>query len=216
MLIAQLSVFFQRPIDDVSQFCGQVGVQAHCRDRIAIKDLESDLGLGSGAPGEILVRGYSVLDGYLNDPAASAAAVDADGWLHTGDLGTLDADGHLRFEGRVKDMIKVGGENVSPAEIEALLAEHPAVVAVHVVGAPDPRLDEVVTAFVELRPGRSVSPEELVDLCALNLARFKVPRYVRFVTEWPISATKVRKEDLRARIATELAGSPHSSAGTTS
>jgi len=173
---------------------------------LAIGALESE---GLAAPdtvGEILVRGYSVLDGYLNDPDATAAALDADGWLHTGDLGRLDADGQLRFEGRLKDMIKVGGENVSPAEVEALLAEHPAIVCAYVVAAPDPRLDEVVAAFAQLAPGTTASADELIAFCAENLARYKVPRHVRFVDGWPMSATKVRKDVLRDTIAAELAG----------
>ena len=174
---------------------------------IAIRYLGSNQPLESRGLGEILVRGYSVLDGYLNDPDATAAALDDDGWLHTGDLGELDTDGHLRFHGRLKDMVKVGGENVSPAEVEALLGEHPAVAAVNVVAAPDALLDEVVAAFVELVPGRAASAQELIDLCAGNLAGYKVPRHVRFVDSWPMSATKVRKDQLRARIAMELSGS---------
>lgn len=174
---------------------------------VAIRPLGSSEHLESHGLGEILVRGYSVLDGYLNAPSETAAAVDNEGWLHTGDLGTVDGDGHVRFHGRLKDMIKVGGENVSPAEIEALLAEHPAVAAVNVVAAPDPLLDEVVAAFVELVPGRSASARELIDLCAINLAGYKVPRHVRFVDSWPMSATKVRKDELRARIALDLSSS---------
>jgi fatty-acyl-CoA synthase len=172
---------------------------------LAIKDLESAAHLGADRIGEILVRGYSVLDGYLNDPRATAEAVDAEGWLHTGDLGAIDGCGQLIFHGRVKDMIKVGGENVSPAEIEALLAEHPAVLVVHVVGAPDPRLDEVVAAYIEVVPGASVGEQDLIGFCAEQVAGYKVPRYVRFVDDWPMSATKVRKDELRRRIAAELA-----------
>jgi fatty-acyl-CoA synthase len=173
---------------------------------ITIGSVSSGQHVASSELGEILVRGYSVLDGYLNDSDATAAALDAEGWLHTGDLGELDVHGHVRFHGRLKDMIKVGGENVSPAEIEALLAEHPAVAAAHVVAAPDALLDEVVAAFVELIPGRSATSQELINLCAVNLARYKVPRHVRFVDAWPMSATKVRKDELRSRIALELSG----------
>jgi fatty-acyl-CoA synthase len=173
---------------------------------LAIKDLDSPAHLDVDRVGEILVRGYSVLDGYLNDPAATAETIDAEGWLHTGDLGAIDGCGQLIFHGRVKDMIKVGGENVSPAEIEALLAEHPAVRVVHVVGAPDARLDEVVAAYVELVPEAAVSEQDVIRFCAEQVAGYKVPRYVRFVDDWPMSATKVRKDELRRRIAAELAG----------
>jgi fatty-acyl-CoA synthase len=172
---------------------------------LAIKDLDSPAHLDADRVGEILVRGYSVLDGYLNDPRATAEAIDADGWLHTGDLGAIDGRGQLIFHGRVKDMIKVGGENVSPAEVEALLAEHPAVRVVHVVGAPDPRLDEVVAAYVEIVPGAAVSEQDVIDFCREQVAGYKVPRYVRFVDDWPMSATKVRKDELRCWIAAELA-----------
>lgn len=173
--------------------------------RIAIKDLDSADLLASGMIGEILVRGYSVLDGYLNDPVATSSAIDNQRWLHTGDLGSLDANGHLVFHGRLKDMLKVGGENVSAAEVEALLAEHPGVLAANVVGMPDPRLEEVVAAFVELVPGTSTSEAELIAFCASRVASYKVPRYVRVVTEWPMSATKVRKDELRRRLVDELA-----------
>jgi len=174
---------------------------------IAIKDISSDQRLAAGQQGEILVRGFSVLEGYLNDPRATAAALDPEGWLHTGDLGLVDDNGHVVFQGRLKEMIKVGGENVACSEVEALLAEHPAVAVVHVVPAPDPRLEQVVAAFVELRPGATATDEELIGFCRGQIASFKVPRYVRFVEEWPMSATKVRKADLATRIADDLAAS---------
>jgi len=174
---------------------------------IAIKDIASDQHLPAGQQGEILVRGFSVLEGYLNDPQATATALDREGWLHTGDLGLIDEDGHVGYRGRLKEMIKVGGENVSCSEVEALLAEHPAVAVVHVVPAPDPRLEQVVAAFVELRPGATANAEELIGFCRGQIAGFKVPRYVRFVDEWPMSATKVRKAALATRIADDIAAS---------
>jgi acyl-CoA synthetase (AMP-forming)/AMP-acid ligase II len=155
--------------------------------------------------GEILIRGVSVCEGYYRDPDKTAAQFDAGGWFHTGDRGSLDAGGRLRFLGRLKDMLKVGGENVAPAEIEAHLGLHPAVKLVQVVGVPDPRLEQVPAAFVELKPGHTATEQDLLDHCRDQIARFKVPRYIRFVSEWPMSATKVQKEPLRARLLEELA-----------
>ena len=154
--------------------------------------------------GEILVRSFGLFDGYANDPAKTAAAFDADGWYRTGDRGELDAQGRLIFLGRLKDMLKVGGENVAAAEIESLLSTHPAVKLVQAVGIPDPRLEEVPAVFVELRSGRTASETELIDFCGARIARFKVPRHVRFVSEWPMSATKIQKGPLRERLIAEL------------
>jgi fatty-acyl-CoA synthase len=154
--------------------------------------------------GEILVRSFGLFTEYLNDPEKSAAAFDADGWYRTGDRGALGPDGRLRFMGRLKDMLKVGGENVAAAEIESLLSTHPAVKLVQVVGVPDARLEEVPAAFVELRAGRQATAEELIAFCAERIARFKVPRHVRFVSAWPMSATKIQKGPLRERLLAEL------------
>jgi fatty-acyl-CoA synthase len=157
------------------------------------------------ADGEILVRSFGLFDGYANDPEKTAAAFDADGWYRTGDRGELDAHGRLRFLGRLKDMLKVGGENVAAAEIESVLSTHPAVKLVQAVGVPDARLDEVPAVFVELRAGASATEQELIAYCAERFARFKVPRHVRFVESWPMSATKIQKGPLRERLVAELA-----------
>jgi fatty-acyl-CoA synthase len=153
--------------------------------------------------GEILVRGYCVMEGYHGDPEKTALALDADGWLHTSDLYRRTADGRLIFSGRLKDMLKVGGENVAALEVEAFLAEHPAVKIAEVVGAPDPRLDEVPVAFVELEPGATLEAEELIAWCKGRIANYKIPRAVHFVAAdaWPMSTTKVDKAALRARLA---------------
>ena len=142
--------------------------------------------------------------GYHEDPEATARAIDADGYFHSGDLGRLDEQGRLTYDGRIKDMLKVGGENVAAAEIEGLLSKHPAVFTVQVVAAPDARYHEVPAAFVELRPGMSASEQDLIDHCLGAIATFKVPRYVRVVTEWPMSGTKIQKFVLREWIAAEL------------
>lgn len=167
-----------------------------------IIDSETGAILAPGGQGEIQVRGDAVLRRYHGDPRSP---VDGEGWFCTGDIGWLDVDGRLVYVGRSKDMIKVGGENVAAAEIESVLAQHPAVTLAQVVCAPDPRLTEVAAAFVELKPGRHVAAEELRKFCADRLASFKVPRYVRIVEEWPMSATKVQKFKLREQIHAELA-----------
>jgi acyl-CoA synthetase (AMP-forming)/AMP-acid ligase II len=147
--------------------------------------------------GEVLVRGYSVMRGYLDDPAATAEAVDADGWLHTGDLGTTDAGGRLRIAGRKKDMFIVGGFNAYPAEIEGFLLEHPAVAQVAVIGVPDGRLGQVGKAFVVARG--EVTATELIAWSRDRMAGFKVPRYVEFRDALPLNATgKVMKDRLVA------------------
>jgi acyl-CoA synthetase (AMP-forming)/AMP-acid ligase II len=146
--------------------------------------------------GEVLVRGYGVMRGYLDDPAATAEAIDAEGWLHTGDLGTLGDRGRLRIVGRKKDMFIVGGFNAYPAEIEGFLLEHPEVAQVAVIGVPDERLGQVGKAFV-VRRG-PVSAEDLIAWGRGRMAGFKVPRYVEFLDELPLNATgKVRKDLLR-------------------
>ncbi|WP_234789230.1 FadD3 family acyl-CoA ligase [Mycolicibacterium monacense] len=150
--------------------------------------------------GEVLVRGYSVMQGYLDDPAATAEAIDPDGWLHTGDLGTLDDAGRLRIVGRKKDMFIVGGFNAYPAEIEGFLLEHPDVAQAAVIGVPDERMGQVGKAFVVRRDGHAgpLSAEGLIAWSRERMAGFKVPRYVEFLDELPLNATgKVMKDQLR-------------------
>ncbi|WP_308195083.1 FadD3 family acyl-CoA ligase [Mycolicibacterium sp. F2034L] len=149
--------------------------------------------------GEVLVRGYSVMQGYLDDPAATAEAIDPDGWLHTGDLGTLDDAGRLRIVGRKKDMFIVGGFNAYPAEIEGFLLEHPAVAQVAVVGVPDERMGQVGKAFVVPQDAEAgPTAEDLIGWSRERMAGFKVPRYVEFRDSLPLNATgKVMKDQLR-------------------
>jgi HIP---CoA ligase len=159
-----------------------------------------------GESGEVLVRGYSVMRGYLDDPAETARAIDAEGFLHTGDLGTLDERGCLRIVGRKKDMFIVGGFNAYPAEIENLLLGHPAVGRVAVVGMPDARLGEVGMAFVVVAPGAELRPEDLVEWARAAMANYKAPRVVEIVDELPVNAAgKVEKDILRARAAARKA-----------
>jgi HIP---CoA ligase len=156
-----------------------------------------------GESGEVLVRGYNVMLGYFDDQAATAAAIDADGWLHTGDVGVLREDGLLRITDRLKDMFVVGGFNVYPAEVEQLVARHPAVSEAAVIGVPDDRLGEVCRAYVIPRPGTEIDPAEIIEFCRERLANFKVPRSVLIVAELPRNAGgKVLKYVLRAEAAT--------------
>jgi fatty-acyl-CoA synthase len=170
--------------------------------RIAAPD--TGLDVPTGDRGEVLVRGYSLLEGYHKDPAKTAEAIDRDGWFHSGDIGSLDEHGTIMFHGRYKDMLKVGGENVAAAEIEALLGRHPAVKLAQVVGIPDQKYVEVPAAFVELKPGAAATAEELVVFCKAEVSAFKVPRVVRFVADWPMSSSKIQKFRLRQELVAEL------------
>lgn len=176
---------------------------------VRIVDTETGKDVPNNITGEILVRGYSVMSGYYRDPGKTAEALDVDGWLHTGDLYQRCEEGRLTFKGRAKDMLKVGGENVAAIEVEAFLCSHPAVRIAEVVGKPDARLDEVPVAFIELRPGAVAGPQELIDFCKGQIASYKVPRavYLMAAEEWPMSATKVNKRVLRARLE-EMTASP--------
>ena len=171
---------------------------------VRIQDAETHKDAATGERGEVLVRGYSILEGYYKDPVKTAQALDSQGWYHTGDIGSIDADGTLLFHGRLKDMLKVGGENVAAAEIEGCLQRHPAVKLAQVVGIPDARLVEVPAAFVERKPGAEVTAQELVEFCRKEIAGFKVPRQVRFISEWPMSASKIQKFRLRDELVREL------------
>jgi HIP---CoA ligase len=155
--------------------------------------------LPPGEHGEVLVRGYNVMRGYFEDPDATAATIDAGGWLHTGDVGAFDDDGNLRITDRLKDMFTVGGFNAYPAEIEQVIARHDHVADVAVIGVPDDRLGEVGRAYVVARAGCDVTEEGLIAFCRDRLANFKVPRSVRIVDSLPRNAGgKVLKNQLRA------------------
>ena len=171
---------------------------------VRIQDPATGATAPTGGRGEVLVRGYSILEGYYKDAVKTAAALDAEGWYHTGDIGSFDEDGTLMFHGRLKDMLKVGGENVAAAEIEGCLQRHPGVKLAQVVGIPDARLVEVPAAFVERKPGFDVGAQELIDYCRGEIAGFKVPRQIRFVSEWPMSASKIQKFRLRDELVREL------------
>jgi acyl-CoA synthetase (AMP-forming)/AMP-acid ligase II len=172
--------------------------------RVRAVDPESGAAVAPGVRGELQIRSYGLFEGYHKDPAKTAQSFTDDGWLSSGDAGLVDEHGMVVYLGRIKDMMKVGGENVAPAEIESHLSTHPAIKLVQVVAVPDARLDEVPAAFVELVPGAELSAEEVVAFCEGQIASFKVPRHVRFVSEWPMSATKIQKFRLREALMAEL------------
>jgi fatty-acyl-CoA synthase len=171
---------------------------------VRVVDPETGVDLPPDTEGEVLYRGPDAFDGYYKADALNAECIDGDGWFHSKDVGVMDDGGRLTFRSRLKDMLKVGGENVSAAEIEGVIAELSDVVIVQVVSAPDRRYIEVAAAFVQLRPGSTLTERDIIDACVGRIANFKVPRYVRFVTEWPMSGTKIRKTDLRQTIEQEL------------
>jgi fatty-acyl-CoA synthase len=172
--------------------------------QICIADLENGAEVPTGERGEIWIKGYSLLDRYYRDPEKTAEVLDAAGWYHSGDIGSVDTHGHLRFHGRFKDMLKVGGENVAAAEVEAVLATHDGVQLAQVVGLPDARLAEIPAAFIERSGKCDVNEEELLCFVKERIASFKVPRHIRFVDEWPMSASKIQKFKLRQALMAEL------------
>ena len=166
---------------------------------LEVRMADGDREAAPGETGEVLVRGFSVMTGYFDDPEATDAAIDADGWLHTGDLGTMDDRGYLRIAGRIKDMFIVGGFNAYPAEIENTLLGHPDVAQAAVVGVPDERLGEVGRAFIVPQAGAALDTEELIAWCREHMANYKVPRSVVLRETLPLNATgKVMKDELLA------------------
>ncbi len=155
-------------------------------------------------PGEIYCKTYMTMEGYYKKPEETAKTIDKDGWLHSGDMGLITGDGYLRFMGRYKEMLKVGGENMDPVELEGHLLKHPAVNQVKVVGVPDERMNEVAAACVILNEGANVSEQELIDFCK-DIANFKRPRYILFMKEYPMTASgKVQKFNLAEIASQEL------------
>ena len=169
-----------------------------------VHDPDTDELLPAGSEGELWYRGPMQFDGYFRDPETTADAFDARGFFKSGDIALLGTDGSVTFKSRVKDMLKVGGENVAAAEVEGYLITHPAVNIAQVVSAPDAKYVEVPAAYIELKGGATATEQEIIDYCRGKIATFRVPRYVRFVEEWPMSGTKIKKFELRAQIADEL------------
>jgi fatty-acyl-CoA synthase len=165
---------------------------------VKLVDPETGHTLGENQQGELCTRGHVVMLGYYNNPEATEAAIDPEGWLHTGDLAVRQPDGYYRITGRIKDMICRGGENIYPREIEEFLYTHPAVQDVAIVGVPDPKFVEEVAAWIRLKENVSATEEEIRQYCKEHLAHFKVPKYVRFVESFPQTVTgKIQKFRIR-------------------
>ena len=158
-----------------------------------------------GETGELCTRGYSVMLGYWNNEEATAAAIDSARWMHTGDLAVMDEEDYVNIVGRIKDLIIRGGENVYPREVEEYLYTHPKISDVQVIGVPDEKYGEAIMAWVMLKPGEQVTEEELRDYCKGNIAHYKIPRYIKFVTSFPMTVTgKVQKYQMREQSTEEL------------
>jgi fatty-acyl-CoA synthase len=205
------------PVADRTQTVGRVLPELE----VKVIDAASGTTCGTAERGELCVRGYNVMKGYYNNPEATRAAVDADGWLRTGDEASIDERGLIRITGRIKDLIIRGGENISPKEIEDCLREHPSVADAYVYGLPDDFFGEVVAAALRVttphgeitgrNPG-AVTGDALILWCGERLARFKIPKYVRFVSEFPMTASgKIQKFKLREAHQAELQLAPAAS-----
>jgi fatty-acyl-CoA synthase len=190
-------VSFQSAVDDpLERRVATVGrILPHLE--VKIVDLNGRI-VERGTPGELLTRGYSVMRGYWDDPEQTAAAIDPAGWMHTGDLATIDEQGYCNIVGRIKDMVIRGGENVYPREIEEFLFQHPKIEAVQVFGVPDPKFGEEICAWIKLKSGQQMDEAEVRAYCQGQISHYKIPRFVRFVDEFPMTVTgKIQKFAMR-------------------
>jgi fatty-acyl-CoA synthase len=189
------------PLEQRVATVGQV--QPHLE--VKVIDPESGVIVAPGISGELCTRGYSVMHGYWDDAVKTAEAIDPQGWMHTGDLATMDAQGYVNIVGRIKDMVIRGGENIYPREIEEFLYRHPKIQDVQVVGIPDQKYGEELCAWVVLRPGQVLSEEEIKAFCKGQIAHYKVPRYIRFVQNFPMTVTgKIQKFKIRDEMKQQL------------
>jgi fatty-acyl-CoA synthase len=187
-----------RPDDNLARRTETVGrVMPHIESKVV--DPATGLVLPSGEAGELCTRGYSVMLGYWDQPDATAQAIDAARWMHTGDLATMDSDGYLNIVGRIKDLVIRGGENVYPREVEEFLYTHPDIADVQVIGVPDAKYGEELMAWIVLRPGaQPLTADAVREFCTGKLAHYKIPRYVHLVDGFPMTVTgKVRKVEMR-------------------
>jgi fatty-acyl-CoA synthase len=192
------------PDDSLEHRVSTVG-RVHPHVEVKITDPDTGRVVERGVAGELCTRGYSVMTGYWNDPERTAEAIDQAGWMHTGDLATMDADGYVNIVGRIKDMIIRGGENIYPREIEEFLYTHPDVSDVQVIGVPDEKYGEELMAWVKVREGATLTEDTLKDFCKGKIAHYKVPRYIKFTDEFPMTVTgKIQKFKMREQAVEEL------------
>ncbi|MFY9887936.1 MAG: AMP-binding protein [Streptosporangiaceae bacterium] len=190
--------------DDMERRVSTVG-RVHPHLEVKVIDPETGLVLPRGMNGELCTRGYSVMLGYWDEPEKTAEAIDAGRWMHTGDLAVMDEAGYLNIVGRIKDMVIRGGENIYPREVEEFLYTHPDIVDVQVVGVPDLKYGEELCAWVKLRPGGALTPQDVRDFCTGKIAHYKIPRYVRVTEDFPMTVTgKVQKFKMRETSVEEL------------
>jgi fatty-acyl-CoA synthase len=190
--------------DDMDRRVSTVG-RVHPHVEVKVADPETGRVLPRGTAGEMCIRGYSVMLGYWNEPARTAEAIDAARWMHTGDLAVMDEAGYLNIVGRIKDLVIRGGENIYPREIEEFLYGHPAIEEVQVIGVPDLKYGEELCAWIRLRPGAELDAAEVREYCQGKIAHYKIPRYVRFTAEFPMTVTgKVQKFKMRETSIAEL------------
>jgi fatty-acyl-CoA synthase len=195
--------FQTSPDDPLERRVSTVG-RIHPHVEVKIVDAEGRI-VPPGAPGELCTRGYSVMLGYWGDAERSAEAIDRAGWMHTGDLATLDEEGYCNIVGRLKDMVIRGGENIYPREIEEFLYRHPGVADVQVIGVPDPKFGEELCAYIKPKAGAPPTEESICDFCKGQIAHYKIPRYIRFVDSFPMTVTgKVQKFIMREQMIREL------------
>jgi fatty-acyl-CoA synthase len=185
----------------------QVGTVGQIHPHVEIKIVDPATGevVPVGEAGELCTRGYSVMLGYWNQQEATAKAIDSAGWMHTGDLATMDEEGYINIVGRIKDLIIRGGENVYPREIEEFLYQHPKVSDVQVIGVPDPKYGEEIMAWIKLKPGATASEDEIKNFCKGQIAHYKIPRYVKFTDSFPMTVSgKIQKFLMRQQSTEEL------------
>jgi fatty-acyl-CoA synthase len=198
-------VSFQTGTDDpVDKRVATVG-RIHPHVEVKVVDPDNGRVVPRGTTGELCTRGYVVMLGYWENPEATGEAIDQAGWMHTGDLATLDADGYANIVGRIKDMVIRGGENVYPREVEEFLYRHPKVKEVQVFGIPDTKYGEELCAWIVLKPNQIATEQEIRNFCAGQIAHYKIPRYIRFRTELPMTVTgKPQKFLMREAMVEEL------------
>jgi fatty-acyl-CoA synthase len=183
--------------------------EVHPHVEIKVVDPETGHTVPRGTLGEFCTRGYSVMLGYWNNEEATRSSIDASRWMHTGDLAVMDAEGYVNIAGRIKDMIIRGGENVYPREIEEFLYRHPKIKEVQVIGLPDPKFGEELMAWIQVADGAQLTEDEVKSFCAGQIARYKVPRYIKFVDGYPMTVTgKIQKFVMRQQSIAELGLDP--------